>query len=267
MTDRDTVSASIAVLGASGWAVSAQNARWSYFFDAAGSFVCPRTGLWWVYGCGGGGGGGNGEAAAGGGGGGGGGGGRAVARWPLWINQGETVVVSPGAGGAANTDGGTTQITVGGIDRIRIQRGGAGGNGAAGVGGGGGLVGGSFLGASATAAGANSTYRSQFPGMTHAGGSTGSGGGHTGLSAGIANVLAEDVSQASTGQSGGGHGGTTPYGLERSNAGLGGAPGVSGSAPAEGNFGGGGGGGGAAASPGVGAAGHRGMAVISARVY
>jgi hypothetical protein len=75
-------------------------------------------------------------------------------------------------------------------------------------------------------------------------------------------VLESDLGVTSSGQSGGGMGGTTQFGLDTLSIGLGGAPGVNGTAPAAGNWGAGGGGGGAAASPGAGAAGYQGVCYI-----
>lgn len=260
MTDANTVSPALATLGTAGWQINpGAGPMTSWRLTAATSFIVPRTGLYYISGCGGGGGGGNGEAAAGGGGGGGGGGARSTVRYPLWLTKGDIVTCLIGAGGGINTNGGVTQVFVNGRYTIGINQGGFGGNGAAGVGGGGGFVGGSFQGQSATAAGANSTSRTGYGGMHYGSGSTGSGGGHTGLSAGVSNVLESDTGTASTGQSGGGHGGTTQFGLDQTALGVGGAPGVSGQSPGAGNYGAGGGGGGAAASPGSGAPGHDGV--------
>lgn len=267
MTDANTVSASLATLGPNGWVVNeiATGVQRAFRVTANATVTIAEAGVYLFSGCAGGGGAGNGEAALNGGGGGGGGAGRARLRVPIHLNVGDVVAVFIGSGGAIHTAGNDTYVTVNGVERLRLKGGAQGGNGAAGAGGVGGAVTGSFQGSPNVVAGGTSANRSTFPDMHSALCTTGSGGGAAATNGGLGVTVASDTSIASTGLSGGGHGGDTcfdPYATAVGRGGLGGAAGVSGTPPTADAWGVGGGAGGAAASPGAGTPGNQGVMFI-----
>ena len=265
MADADSVSRGLAALGASGWTVGEAftGVTRALRVITPTQITISEAGQYYLSGVGGGAGGGNGEAIAAGGGGGGGGSGRARVRVPVSLRAGDVVVMTPGAGGAIGANGSASTVAVNGRVVWSAANGLAGGAGAAGVGGVGGGIGGSFQGVSNVAAGANSNVRStSYPDVYTGGCCSGSGGGSTALAAGIGQLHCSDSFIASTGNSGGGHGGDNVFTAHANGAtrgGVGGAPSASATACAADAWGCGGGGGGAGAVPGSGSAGQQGV--------
>ena len=273
MTDRDTVSASIAVLGANGWSVNNLAAGKSGVqhrrFTGIGSIVVPPNVFeMWLDGCGGGAGGGGGHSAAPGGGGGGAGAAYHFSKMLFQVIPGGTLTINPGAGGAGGAVGspgggaGHTTITGTGLDPIMYPSGitlvasttGTNFSGQPGTvtnGGAGGAVGAlAGGGATTTGAGTNGTrIECHLPGASTFVGGGGSGGGAGNFSGGVGisnstlGSVASPITGLSNGTAGGGGsggGGTWGRGGAGGNAGAGGTPGG-----AANGYGAGGGGGGA----------------------